>query len=154
MGSVLTVCVCTCNKLQSRLLALTLVDRESQTLCLWAQPHRPSVRDKNGLAVVVLLMSAGCSQVFLAVCGPVEFLSSLPYPARAGRGDRQLCPSCTPCRLSTSACPEQTAPGAALTLCHTQTHISGSHWRLSDQRWCELHREATFVWEDEWNLGL
>lgn len=67
--------------LQSSLLALMLVDWESQS-GLWAEPHRHSSQDKDDLAGV-LLMSAICSQVFLAVCGSVEFLSSLPSPAVA-----------------------------------------------------------------------
>lgn len=62
---------------------------------------------------VVLLMSAVCGQVFLAVCGSVEFLSFLPSPARTGRGDWPLCPSGTARELSKSACTDQTPPGAA-----------------------------------------
>lgn len=67
--------------LQSSLLALTLVEWESQS-GLRAEPHRLSAQDKDDLARV-LLMSAVCSQVFLAVCISVEFLSSLPSPAGA-----------------------------------------------------------------------
>lgn len=52
---------------------------------LWAQPHRHQTKIR--MTAAVLLMSAVCCQVFLAVSGSVEFLSSLPFPTeRRARG--------------------------------------------------------------------
>ncbi len=121
--------------LQSRPLALPLVDCESQTVAALGTASQ-TVSPWRGWC----LWCCWCQQFtvrffFLTVCGSVEFLSSLPSPAGAGRGDRLLCLSCTPFGLSTSACPEQTAPGAAeeapswpsVTLLFTSVdHLEGS----------------------------
>lgn len=77
---------------------------------LWAQPHRHQTKIR--MTAAVLLMSAVCCQVFLAIRGSVEFLSCLPFPAETGKG--RLGSSARPAHsrsLSQSSCPEQTPRG-------------------------------------------
>lgn len=74
------------------------------------QPHRHQTKIR--MTAAVLLMSVVCFQVFLAIRGSVEFLSSLPFPAeRLAGAPWQLCLASSPWSLSQSSCPEQTPRG-------------------------------------------
>lgn len=91
--------------LWSRLLALTLVDGESQTVRPLARHRRrtqSTMRFSPGAADVSSLQSGFPGRLW--ICGISLLLDIF------GWGDLQ---PCTPRRLGTLACPEQTAAGAA-----------------------------------------
>lgn len=137
--------------LQSRLLAQPFGLGEPQTVQpVWAQPHRHQTKIRMGAAV--LLMSAVCCQVFLAVRGSVEFLSSLPFPAGrwAGASGKVLptlhTPEAQPVILPWANTMRSGRRDSALTCCHAQIHVSGLLPRLSKPKmvW-DLHRGHVWI---------
>lgn len=109
-----------------------------------APPHRHQTKIR--MTAAVLLMSAVCCQVFLAVRGSVEFHFLLPFPAgrRAG-APWQLCPACTPWSLSQPSCPEQTPRGGDKRLCPDL--LSRSH--SPHQRITSKALQPKMVWDPQ-----
>lgn len=99
----------------------------------WAQPHRHQTKIR--MTAAVLLMSAVCCQVFLAVRGSVEFLSSLPFPAeRRGRGALATLPGLhTPEASASHPALSKHHVGWSTRLCPGLLSRSNSHQRITSK---------------------